>query len=40
MHSFVAQTFDSRFIYLRDLLRELVARDFKIRYKDSALGMA
>lgn len=29
-----------RFVYLRDLLRELVARDIKIRYKGSMLGVA
>lgn len=28
-----------RFAYLRDLLRELVARDMKLRYKRSVLGM-
>lgn len=29
-----------RFIHLRDLLRELVARDMKLRYKRSVLGVA
>lgn len=29
-----------RFIYLRDLLRELVVRDMKVRYKRSLLGIA
>ena len=29
-----------RWIYLRDLLRELVARDIKLRYKRSILGVA
>lgn len=29
-----------RLIYLRDLLRELVVRDMKLRYKRSALGIA
>jgi lipopolysaccharide transport system permease protein len=29
-----------RLIYLRDLLRELVARDMKLRYKRSVLGIA
>ncbi len=29
-----------RLIYLRDLLRELVARDMKLRYKRSVLGFA
>ena len=28
-----------RLIYLRDLLRELVVRDFKLRYKRSVLGV-
>jgi len=28
-----------RLIYLRDLVRELVARDMKVRYKGSALGI-
>lgn len=30
----------SQLIYVRDLLRELVSRDLKIRYKRSALGLA
>ena len=29
-----------RLMYLRDLLRELVARDMKVRYKHSVLGIA
>lgn len=29
-----------RFVYLRDLLRELVARELKLRYKESILGIA
>ncbi|KON28663.1 ABC transporter [miscellaneous Crenarchaeota group archaeon SMTZ-80] len=29
-----------RFVYLIDLLRELVFRDMKLKYKDSVLGMA
>jgi len=29
----------TRFVYLRDLLRELVARDLKVRYKRSLLGI-
>jgi lipopolysaccharide transport system permease protein len=29
-----------RWTYMRDLLRELVARDFKLRYKRSILGIA
>jgi len=28
------------YLYLRDLLRELVARDMKLRYRDSVLGWA
>jgi len=32
--------FRRRWIYLRDLLRELVAREMKIQYKRSALGIA
>jgi lipopolysaccharide transport system permease protein len=31
---------NSRFIYYRDLIRELVLRDIKVRYKRSALGFA
>ena len=27
-------------VYLRDLLRELVARDMKLRYRRSVLGLA
>ena len=30
----------SRLIYYRDLVRELVARDIKVRYKRSLLGFA
>lgn len=30
----------SRLVYVRDLLRELVTRDLKLRYKRSVLGMA
>lgn len=30
---------DTRLIYIRDLLRELVARDLKLRYKGSMLGI-
>ena len=34
-------SFDRRqLVYLRDLLRELVARDLKVRYKGSVLGYA
>lgn len=29
-----------KFVYLRDLLRELVARDMKLRYKGSVIGIA
>ena len=29
-----------RLIYIRDLLRELVGRDMKLRYKRSVLGIA
>ena len=28
-----------QFLYIRDLLRELVVRDFKLRYKRSVLGI-
>ena len=31
---------NSRLVYYRDLIRELVMRDIKIRYKRSALGLA
>ena len=31
---------DSRLIYYRDLIRELVMRDIRVRYKRSALGFA
>ena len=31
---------DRRAIYLRDLLRELIVRDMKVRYKGSVLGVA
>ncbi|HBY94678.1 MAG: ABC transporter permease [Ardenticatenaceae bacterium] len=32
--------YDRRLIYLRDLLRELVTREMKLRYKRSVLGVA
>lgn len=32
--------YSRRLVYLRDLLSELVARDIKLRYKRSALGLA
>jgi len=35
-----AQEADTRFVYLRDLLFELVVRDLKVRYQSSALGFA
>src|SRR6266545_5983227 len=34
------QKTQSALIYIRDLLRVLVARDFKLRYKKSILGIA
>jgi lipopolysaccharide transport system permease protein len=39
MTSFTAPYRSRRLIYLRDLIRELVARDMKVRYKGSALGI-
>jgi lipopolysaccharide transport system permease protein len=33
-------SFLSRLVYLHDLLRELITRDFKLRYKRSTLGVA
>jgi homopolymeric O-antigen transport system permease protein len=39
MISFTALYRSRRLIYLRDLIRELVARDMKVRYKGSALGI-
>ena len=37
---FQARVDRARLIYLRDLLRELVVRDMKLRYKRSVLGLA
>jgi lipopolysaccharide transport system permease protein len=34
------QTLHERWIHLRDLLRELIVRDIKLRYKGSVLGQA
>jgi lipopolysaccharide transport system permease protein len=39
MISFTVLYRSRRLIYLRDLVRELVARDMKVRYKGSALGI-
>jgi lipopolysaccharide transport system permease protein len=39
MISFTVLYHSRRLIYLRDLVRELVARDMKVRYKGSALGI-
>jgi lipopolysaccharide transport system permease protein len=39
MINFTALYRSRRLIYLRDLVRELVARDMKVRYKGSALGI-
>ncbi len=38
--SLFSSTNKRRTIYLRDLLRELVARDMKLRYKGSVMGIA
>ena len=40
MSDFVTRPPTRRFIYMRDLLRELVVRDMKVRYKRSVLGVA
>ena len=40
MKNLVADFPGRRLIYMRDLLRELVGRDMKLRYKRSALGIA
>jgi lipopolysaccharide transport system permease protein len=39
MVSFTVLCRSRRLIYMRDLVRELVARDMKVRYKGSALGI-
>ncbi len=38
--SFAAPLHRQRLVYLRDLVRELVTRDMKLRYKRSVLGVA
>jgi lipopolysaccharide transport system permease protein len=40
MHDLGARLPGHRLIYMRDLLRELVGRDMKLRYKRSVLGIA
>lgn len=40
LDKFISSTQFRRLIYLRDLLREMVARDMKLRYKRSILGVA
>lgn len=39
LDKFISSTQFRRLIYLRDLLREMVARDMKLRYKRSVLGV-
>lgn len=40
MSNLTLPTTGQQFVYLRDLLRELVVREMKLRYKESILGVA